>query len=301
MPDRRDGTRRAAGMKSVTARRPLTVFLALVFGIGWPLLMVPVLADRGLIPGRQLPAEIFALAVTWFVLLPAALWVTTVSEGRAAAHHLLRRAFRWRIGVWWVVVLLALPATTLAVGLVLGGSVHTGGVMSVVVRGLVSLVTAVLLVHLWEETVWAGFLQSRLEDRHGLVVAALITSAPFAAIHMPLLLVGQTSMRAVLVGAAKLLVLAVAMRLMLGVIRRGTDSLLAVGVLHGVFNASNNRGGLVDGLLDGADQNLAAPIAMILLTAAVAAALRSRPRQSQTPRIVQTPVDELTTSKRGTP
>jgi membrane protease YdiL (CAAX protease family) len=260
----------------LVARRPLSAFLTLVFGIGWPVLLVPVLADRGVIGGRQIPVELFALGVTWFVLLPAALWVTAVSDGRPAVRRLLGRAFRWRFGVWWPLVLLGLPVLTIIVGLALGGSLTTAGVLGVLARGAVSLVTAVLLIHLWEETAWAGFLQTRLEQRHGLFVAALITAPPFAAIHFPLLLIGETSLSPVLVGAAKLLVLAVAMRLMLGVFLRGTGSLLAVGLLHGVYNASNNQGGLVDGLLAGADQNLAAPVALVLLTGGVAIVLRVR-------------------------
>jgi hypothetical protein len=52
-----------------------------------------------------------------------------------------------------------------------------------------------------------------------------------------------------------------------------------------VFNASNNRGGLVDTLLDGADQDLAAPIAMVVVTVVVAAGVfgrRSHDRAQET-------------------
>lgn len=273
-------------------RRPIPMFLILVFGIGWPVLAIPVLADRGVIGGaRQLPVEFFALGVTWFVLLPAALWVTAISEGRSAARQLLGRAFRWRLGMWWAVVLLALPVLTIVLGLALGGSFATAGVLAVVLRGGMSLLTAVLLIHLWEETVWAGFLQTRLERRHSLTVAALITAVPFAAIHLPLLLIGETSLQGLLIGVAKLLALGVGMRLMVGVFLRATGSLLAVGLLHGVYNASNNAGGLVDGLLEGADQNLAAPIALVAVAAAVAGYLRSghRPPQPHTARARREP------------
>ncbi len=276
MPDEHGRPSSARGLTGLAVRQPVTMFLVLVFGIGWPILAIPVLADRGVIAGREVPVEFFALAVTWFVLLPAALWVTAVSEGRGAARALLGRAFRWRLGAWWLVVLLALPAATMTVGLALGGSPAAVGVFPVVLRGGASLVTAVVLIHLWEETVWAGFLQARLQRRHTLVVAALIAAVPFAAIHMPLLLIGESAVAEVLVGAVKLLVLGVAMRLLVGVFLQATGSLLAVGALHGVYNASNNAGGLVDGLLNGADQNLAAPIALVLVTTAVAGYLHRR-------------------------
>jgi hypothetical protein len=47
--------------------------------------------------------------------------------------------------------------------------------------------------------------------------------------------------------APSLLILGVAVRLMMGVfLRAAADSVRAVGILHQVFDASNNRGGLVD-------------------------------------------------------
>ena len=274
MSEARERPVRPGHLRVLAARHPFSVFLALVFGAGWPILTVPVLVDRGLIDGPSVPAEFFALAVTWLVMLPAALWVPAATGGRRAVRDLLARAVRWRLGPWWAVVLLALPATTLLVGFALGGSLDTSGTVSTFLTGLLSLLTAVLVIHLVEETVWAGFLQTGLQGRHSLVVAALLTSVPFGAIHLPLLLVGKTWGLPVLIAAAKLLLLGIGMRLMIGVFLRGTGSVLAAGLVHGVFNASNNRGGLVDGILKGADQNLAAPIALVVVTALVAVAGR---------------------------
>jgi membrane protease YdiL (CAAX protease family) len=272
--------RHTEGLRGLVARRPLPVFLAVVFGVSWPVLAVPLLADRGVLDTGPLPAELFALGVTWFVLLPTALWVTAVSEGGDAARALLRRVLRWRLGAWWAVILLALPAATLGVGLALGGSVDTGGGSSEVLGGLLLLVSAVLVIHLCEETVWAGFVQTRLERRHHLVVAALLTAVPFSAIHVPLVLIGESDVLSALGGV---LVLGVAMRLLVGVVLRGTGgSLLAAGVVHGVYNACNNDGGLLDALLRDADQNLAAPIALVLVTVAAAAAIRRRDRRAAT-------------------
>jgi hypothetical protein len=69
-------------------------------------------------------------------------------------------------------------------------------------------------------------------------------------------------------------VLGIAVRLMIGVFLRATaDSVLAVGILHQVFDASNNRGALVDSLLDGVDATVVAEIGAVILTVAVAAVL----------------------------
>jgi hypothetical protein len=46
--------------------------------------------------------------------------------------------------------------------------------------------------------------------------------------------------------------------------------------VHAVYNACNNDGALVDGILRDADQNLAAPIALVLVTTAAAAAIHRR-------------------------
>jgi membrane protease YdiL (CAAX protease family) len=135
------------------------------------------------------------------------------------------------------------------------------------------------VINLWEEAVGAGFFQSRLEQRFSFPVAAVLTAVPFAGVHLPLLLIGDpVSTRSVLTGIGGLLVLAVVVRLMIGVVLRGAaDSVLAVGVLHQVFDASNNQGGLVDSLLDGADQSLTTVVATVLLTAVVATVCGRRP------------------------
>jgi Type II CAAX prenyl endopeptidase Rce1-like len=117
------------------------------------------------------------------------------------------------------------------------------------------IVLAVVLINLWEETVWAGFFQTRLEARFNFVVAAVLTALPFAGVHVPLLLLDdQVSAVSVLMGIAGLLILGIVVRLLMGVmLRAASDSVLAVGILHQIFDASNNDGALVDSLLDGAD------------------------------------------------
>jgi uncharacterized protein len=278
LPDQ-GGSPERGGLRGLAARRPLSVFLGLVFGIGWPLLAVPALAYHGMIPGGELPVELFALAVTLLVMLPAALWVTSVTDGRDGVRALLGRAFRWRFGlVWWAVVLLGLPVTALCLGLLFGGSLRTTGILSVIAFQALQILIAVAVINLWEETVWAGFLQTRLEQRYHFAVAASLTAVPFAGVHLPLLFVDDDlSALSLLRNAGGLLILGVLVRLMIGVVLHGAaDSLLAVGILHAVFNSSNNQGGLVDSLLDGVDQTVVALAATVLVTAAAAWAIRER-------------------------
>jgi len=66
--------------------------------------------------------------------------------------------------------------------------------------------------------------------------------------------------------------LGIAVRLLMGVtLRAASDSVLAVGVLHQIFDASNNNGALVDSVLDGADAGNMTQLAAVVLTVLVAA------------------------------
>jgi membrane protease YdiL (CAAX protease family) len=265
-------------LRDRVARRPLTAFLALLFGVGWPLASVPALTAHGVLPGGPLPQEPFALGTTLLVMLPAALWVTAVADGPGAVRALLRRAVRWRFGAgWWAAVLLALPVLTLVVGVVAGAGLQVGDLLATLGRGAFSVVTAVLLVHLWEETVWAGFFQGRLEQRHGFLPAAALTAVPFAAVHLPLSFTGDLAPGRLALSIGGLLVLGVLMRLLVGATVRGAaGSLLAAGLVHATFNASNNEGGVVDDLLGGGQPSLYAAIAAVLFTAGALVTLRNR-------------------------
>ena len=165
-----------AGLRGWPARRPLTGFLVIVLGLSWLLLCIPVLSFHGGIPGANLPVEVFALASTLLILLPTALWVTWITNGRAGLRALFARVFRWRFGIgWWLVVLFGLPVIALLLGLIFGGSLQTADLGLVLIKQLGSIVLAVVVINLWEETVWAGFFQTRLEARFNFVVAAVLT------------------------------------------------------------------------------------------------------------------------------
>ncbi len=275
---RRPVPARAGRLRGRVARRPLTAFLVLVAVVGWPLMSVPALTAHGVLPGGPLPQEPFALGTTLLVMLPAALWVTAVADGRPAVRALLRRAVQWRFGAgWWAAVLLGLPVLTLAVGVAAGRGLQTGDLLATLASGALSVVTAVLLVHLWEETVWAGFFQGRLERRHGFLPAAALTAVPFAAVHLPLSFTGDLAPARLVLGFCGLLVLGVLMRLLVGATVRGAaGSLLAAGIVHASFNAANNEGSLVDDLLGGGETSLYAVVAAVLFTAGALLAVRRR-------------------------
>jgi uncharacterized protein len=168
------GDLQLTGPRGWVARRPLTGFLVIVLSLSWLLLSIPVLAFHGVIPGADLPVEVFALASTLLILLPTALWVTSITDGRAGVRALFARVFRWRFGIgWWLVVLFGLPVIALLLGLIFGGSLHTGDLGLVLIKQLGSIVLAVVVINLWEETVWAGF------SKPGWRPASTSSSPPF--------------------------------------------------------------------------------------------------------------------------
>ena len=268
------GDLRSKGLRGWLARRPLTGFLVIVLGLSWLLMAIPVLAFHGVIPGANLPVEVFALAATLLILLPTALWVTSITDRRAGVRALFARVFRWRFGIgWWLVVLFGLPVITMLLGLIFGGSLHTADLGLVLIKQAGSILLAIAVINLWEETVWAGFFQTRLEARFNFVVAAALTALPFAGVHVPLLLLDDhVSVQSVLLGFAGLLILGVVVRLLMGITMRGAaDSVLAAGVLHQIFDACNNNGALIDSLLDGVDASNMTQLATVVLTILIAA------------------------------
>jgi uncharacterized protein len=90
------GNLQLTGLRGWVARRPLTGFLVIVLGLSWLLFCIPVLAFHGVIPGANLPVEVFALGSTLLIMLPTVLWITSITDGRAGLRALLARVFRWR-------------------------------------------------------------------------------------------------------------------------------------------------------------------------------------------------------------
>jgi membrane protease YdiL (CAAX protease family) len=265
-------------MRNFARRYPIALYLAIVFGLGVPLMMLGVLAQRGIIPGASLPAEVgldlekaSALAMVLLALFPAAVIVTALDGGRPAVATFFTRIVNWRIGAgWWALILLALPTMTVLLARGFGDTFNppTPGEL---LKELGGFLFGFVLVNWWEESSWAGFMQTRLEQRHNLFVSAALTAIPFAGIHMPLqLLNGTPSPTQFVLNFLLLTVLAIVVRSYFGLVMRGTGgSLLAVGVSHTIFNRSNNTEGIAALLLEGPNRQAAALLATLLLTIAL--------------------------------
>jgi uncharacterized protein len=239
-------------------RRPLTVFLALVLGIGLPVMTIPVLAG--------LPIEPFLLVLVYGVLLGSALRVTRLVDGPGAVRHLLSRLLVWRFGVGrWAVILLGMPVLTLTLAAA-SGTLRSPESGWAALAGLYLFDTLALaaLINLWEETAWGGFAQSRLTARHGLLVGALLTAIPFAVIHIPLQFAGDWTWSEAWIGLAVLFAGAPFYRYLLGMHLLDTGgSVLAIAVQHASWNAVSDLEAV-----QGWWQPVAAAVLLTLLVAA---------------------------------
>ncbi len=282
-----DGNHKAAhhGFRGWAARHPLTAFLLVLFSIAYPLMALPVLASHGVIPGGSLPGELniapdelAGALLTFTALLPATLVATWATDGREGLRRLLHRMLRWRVGIgWWLVALAGLPLLTTGFALLLGDSVKPFDPVDLFVSQLGFWAVNLLVVNLWEETAWAGFFQTRLERRHNIFVAALITAVPFGFVHWPLAFFGDFTAASVAAALALYITLGLIFRPMIGVVLRGAgDSILVVAVLHSMFNRSNNENGIVAGILAGDGRAGAILLAVIVLTAVTALVVRRR-------------------------
>ena len=274
-----------SGPRAVAARRPLALFLVLVFGSAYPLMALVILAQHGVIPGANLPAllglDMERAASTLMLfggLLPAALVVTALEGGSPALRALARRVFRWRMGLgWWLIAAAALPAATILLAWLMGDSLRmpsAGDLAGELVAGAIGF----LLINVPEEAGWAGFLQTRLERRHGFLLAAALTALPFGAIHMPLQLInGNTTPGGLALAFALYLILGLVVRPLFGMALRGSgDSVLAAALLHTSFNRSNNIDGIAADVLAGPHRQLAALIATVLVTVVLGLSIRRK-------------------------
>jgi membrane protease YdiL (CAAX protease family) len=185
---------------------------------------------------------------------------------------LFRRIVRWRFGIgWWLAVLAGLPVLTVIFTLILGGSLELIDPVKLFWNQLRLLLINFILVNLWEETAWAGVVQTRLEHRYNIFVAAALTAVPFGFIHLPLAFLTEVTLASVLISLAAYILLGLFLRPLVGVVLRGSrDSLLAAGLMHSVFNRTNNNNGIAAALLNGELYRVGILIAVVVLIAALA-------------------------------
>jgi membrane protease YdiL (CAAX protease family) len=214
------------------APRRLLAFGAVALPTGWALLSVPLVVD--------LPVEPFVLGTLLLgLVLPAVL--LTRRDPRASARALLHDTVRLPRPAWLLVpAALLVPAGTAAVGALLGVGTALSGSF-VVGLALANVLSSVIVVNLWEEMAWAGFVQRRAADRWGYVGGSVVTALLFTGIHLPLAFYGTHGLGDIAYNVAVMIVSAIGLRLLIGAFDVwGRGSILTLALIHATFNATGD-------------------------------------------------------------
>ena len=226
--------------RQLVARHPVATFLILCYAVNWAT-AIPWFRTRTDILPHDLPMW-GSLGTIFGVALPAFL-VVAASNGRAGVRDLIRRSLRWRVGIrWYLVALFGLPIAVLVVATALFGSAPLKALADnwqlLVTVALPVLLLQFALFNLAEEIGWTGFLQARLQDRHGPLKASLLVTLPFALFHLPDLF-AQLGLASALLTLPILALAHLFARVVIMWLYNTTGrSVLLVGLFHASFNAT---------------------------------------------------------------
>jgi membrane protease YdiL (CAAX protease family) len=249
--DHQRAPRSAVG--SLVARHPVAAFLIMLYSITWAVFLPVVLQGRGLL---ALPVDlseglafnaVVAMASMVGVAFPAFL-VTAATSGKKGVRDLLNRSLRWRVGVrWYLMALFGLLAVVL-----LGASAFLDLAPLESLLGkwplfftmfLPEVLLPFLLIQVFEEAGWTGFMQHTLQERCGPIVASVLVAPAFILMHMPPLLIDSGVGLALLIVTGALMVVAVFFRIVVMWLYNGSGrSVLIVALFHSAFNSATSLG-----------------------------------------------------------
>ena len=217
-------------------KHPIAAFLAWFFPVGWAIALIPLIAQRTM--DVEWSMEPFIIASTWLGLLLPIVVITNIVEGRHGLRLLRQRVTRFRTNIgWYALGLLVVPGVVLALALVTFGppSISPSGWLTAIGIGfLLQTLVGFATTNLWEEAAWMGFVQVRLQTRHGVMVAAVITALLFMLQHVPLMVVQDMG----LIIPVAFFVLAIPFRALMAWVYNRTDSLFVVGLVHAAGDAA---------------------------------------------------------------
>ena len=260
-----------SALRRLVARHPVAAFLVMVYVVNTAVALSPLLTRRDILPFGLAPYD--SLGHIFGVALPAFIVVAAVS-GKSGVRDLASRSLRWRVGVrWYLVALFGVP-----VGVVLCASVIFGlAPLNALVEKwqllftvvLPQLVLLILFYNVAEEVGWTGFLQARLQERHGPLKASLIVTLPFALFHLPGWMVefelGLAQLHIALALTGFFGVSQLTGRVVIMWLYNNTSySVLLVGIFHSSFNVTTSAfGNSFIPVPDGSTFLIAAPVVTV--------------------------------------
>lgn len=175
-------------------RYSILIYYLLTFLISWGSLLIFIGAD-GLLGVKAIPAEKTPLLYVGMLLGPsiAGLAMTGLTSGRVGYLDLLRRLFIWRVPIkWYAIAFLTAP---LLLGLtILGLSLTSSNYIPSIlfaedkVSPIINGIIAGILVGIFEELGWTGFLLPRLRKRFSMLPTGLMMGFLWGLWHAPLFL-----------------------------------------------------------------------------------------------------------------
>jgi uncharacterized protein len=220
---------------SLANHHPIKFYLSAVLTLSW--VSIPILI------ATRLPVEIDLIILTYVGLLGMAVLITYLRKGREGVKEYGKRIFRWRVGIgYYLFALFAFPVVNYFIAQLSGDLQRSESFLSLITNTGVSLLSGFLIINLWEEAGWAGFMQTHLMRTLGILKGSLLTAPAFAAIHLPLLL-QERDAKQLLLTLGVLFGLALFFRYLIGMMLEDTGgSIIIVGLLHASFNSVSSIG-----------------------------------------------------------
>jgi membrane protease YdiL (CAAX protease family) len=274
-------------LRRLVVRHPVATFLVMVYAINTAVALSPLLTRRDILPFGLAPYD--SLGHIFGVALPAFI-VVAATSGKTGVRDLASRSLRWRVGVrWYLVALFGMPvAVVLCASAIFGlaplnALVEKWQLLLTVV--LPQLVLLILFFNLAEEVGWTGFLQARLQERHGPLKASVIVTLPFALFHLPGWMVefglGFSQLHLALLLTGIFGISQLFGRVVIMWLYNNTEfSVLLVGMFHSSFNVTTSAFGPFIPVPAGSTFLIAAPVVAL---AAVLIAVFTRGRLSYEP------------------
>jgi membrane protease YdiL (CAAX protease family) len=184
-----------ASIRQSITKHPVAAFLLILYPVSWILFLPSVLGKSGLgVLPVDIPAQVGILLATIFGLTGVVYLVTRVADGKAGISALRRHYHQFRAAPqWYLIAVLGAPFLLLAVGLIShgGSSLSPFGshASAILTTYLLNVILIAILISVWEECAWMGFMTARLQRRWGPVVASIVVAPCFGFVHFPLFLV----------------------------------------------------------------------------------------------------------------
>jgi membrane protease YdiL (CAAX protease family) len=235
--------------RSWIIRHPIATFLVLAYVTTTALVFVPrALTEPELLPGGATPhgvlVNVLGSAVPAFI-------VSALVSGKAGVRDLARRSFRWRVPLRWYAISLLAPLLILLIAITILYGVAPLRALAenwlLLFTGfLPALAIMILLNNVAEEIGWTGFVFAGLQDRHGPLRAALLTTVFFWLFHVPSFYVETRSWVTTALVLGIFLLPQLGSRVLTGWLYNSAgSSVLIAGLFHSMHNAIVNSTGLV--------------------------------------------------------